>query len=191
MQKKLNKYEAGTNRTSLPQRYLTLAIRKTALRRPGIIFTTVSNSLAQCWSWGAGGWPAAGGYKPTKNNLLNYQTAPMQHPEILLHKPSQFSTFAGQSARYSWMISSRKSGFIFSRYSTPKGRPCSEEKWVSTASFSRLVTSSGERRFFAARTACRYKSSWRKKTKKYGLIDQKENQVVKWMGKENNHFQNL
>lgn len=70
-------------------------------------------------------------------------------------------TLAGHSARYSLTISNKKSGFSFSKYSTPRGRPCRLEKCVSTASFSRLVTSSCSRRFFTARMARRYSSSWK------------------------------
>lgn len=69
-------------------------------------------------------------------------------------------TLAGHSARYSLTTSIRKSGFNFSKYSTPRGKPCRLEKCVSTASFSRLVTSSWERRLLTARTARRYSSSW-------------------------------
>lgn len=72
---------------------------------------------------------------------------------------SSVRTLAGHNARYSLTISNRKSGFSFSRYSTPRGRPCRAEKCVSTASFSRLVTSSGERSFLTASRARRYSSS--------------------------------
>lgn len=69
-------------------------------------------------------------------------------------------TLAGQRARYSLTISNRKSGFSFSRYSTPRGSPCKEEKCASTASFSKLVTSSCDRWRFIASTARRYNNSF-------------------------------
>lgn len=68
-------------------------------------------------------------------------------------------TVDGHTARYTLTISSRNSGLSFSKYSTPRGRPCALDKCVSTASFNSLVTSSCGRHFFTARTARRYCSS--------------------------------
>lgn len=44
-----------------PDWYLTFASRKTPWGSPGTVLTTISNRVAQCWSWGGGGWPWSGG----------------------------------------------------------------------------------------------------------------------------------
>lgn len=53
-----------------PDWYLTLASRKTPWGRPGTILMTVSNNVAQCWSWGVGGWPWAGGWNNNNKSFI-------------------------------------------------------------------------------------------------------------------------